>query len=73
MYVYYIAAVGGGNKYLKMFYPFSMSMGRYTEKIWLFAAAVFLLGGRKIFNTHKKRGNSKQNYAYKKMQGHLIF
>lgn len=41
--VYYITAIGGGNKYLKMFYPFSMSMGRYAEKIYLFAAAVFLL------------------------------
>lgn len=41
--VYYITAIGGGNKYLKMFYPFSMSMGRYAEKIYLFAAAVLLL------------------------------
>lgn len=41
--VYYIAAIGGGSKYLKMFYPFSMSMGRYTEKIYLFMAAVILL------------------------------
>ncbi len=40
--VYYIIAIGGGDKYLKMFYPFSMSMGKYEEKICLFAAAVVL-------------------------------
>ena len=41
--VYYITALGGGSKYLKMFYPFSMSMGRYGEKVWLFTASVCLL------------------------------
>lgn len=43
--VYYVAAMGGGDKYLKMFYPFSMAMGRYGEKICLFIAAVILIGG----------------------------
>lgn len=40
--VYYIAAVGGGEKYLGMFYPFSMVRGGYHEKVWLLAAAVLL-------------------------------
>lgn len=43
--VYYIIATGGGERYLRMLYPFSMSMGRYGEKICLFIAAVFLIGG----------------------------
>lgn len=42
--VYFIAAVGGGEKYLKMFYPFSMARGSYQEKVWLLAAAVLLVG-----------------------------
>ena len=41
--IYYVIAVGGGDKYLKMLYPFSMSLGRYAEKGWLFAAAVVLI------------------------------
>lgn len=42
--VYYIAAVGGGEKYLRMFYPFSMLRGSYDEKVWLLAAAALLAG-----------------------------
>ena len=42
--VYYIAAVGGGEKYLNMFYPFSMAKGSYDEKLWLAAGGVILLG-----------------------------
>ena len=40
---YYIAAIGGGEKYLRMFYPFSMAGGSYREKVWLLAAAVLLV------------------------------
>lgn len=40
---YYITAVGSGVKYMKMFYPFSMSMGSYTEKYWLFVSGLLLL------------------------------
>lgn len=36
---YYIAAMGSGARYLKMFYPFSMAGGSYEEKGYL------LLGG----------------------------
>ena len=42
--IYYIIASGGGEKYMGILYPFSMSMGSYTEKIWLFAAAACLIG-----------------------------
>lgn len=41
--VYYIAAMGGGEKYLKMFYPFSMVRGSYVEKVWLAVGAVILI------------------------------
>lgn len=40
--VYYITAVGSGDKFLKLFYPFSMSAGSYTEKYCLFAGAAAL-------------------------------
>ena len=43
-FVYYAAAMGGGAKYLKMFYPFSMAAGSYGEKIWLAAGSVILVG-----------------------------
>lgn len=52
--VYYIMAVGGGNKYLKMFYPFSMSMERYGEKLWLFAGAAVLTAGGVYFRCRRK-------------------
>lgn len=42
--VYYITAMGSKDKYLKMFYPFSMAGGSYEEKIWLAAGAVVLAG-----------------------------
>lgn len=41
--VYYIIAVGSGDKYLKIFFPFSMAMERYAEKFCLFIAAVILI------------------------------
>lgn len=41
---YYITAMGGGEKYLKMFYPFSMAGGSYGEKIWLAVGGVVLVG-----------------------------
>lgn len=40
---YYIVAIGSGDKYLKLFYPFSMVMGSYDEKVWLFLAGVVLI------------------------------
>lgn len=40
---YYIVAIGSGAKYLKLFYPFSMVMGSYNEKVWLFLAGVVLI------------------------------
>lgn len=53
--VYYIAAVGGGDKYLKMLYPFSMSEGSYEEKIWLFAAAVILAASGIFFRSLRRK------------------
>ena len=44
--VYYIAAMGGGEKYMKMFYPFSMARGNYGEKVWLAAGAFVLITDR---------------------------
>lgn len=52
--VYYITALGSGPKYLKMFYPFSMSMGSYTEKFWLAAAAIALTGIGIFFRCRRK-------------------
>lgn len=40
---YYIVAIGSGAKYLKLFYPFSMVMGSYDEKVWLFLTGVVLI------------------------------
>lgn len=40
---YYITAVGSGSKYMKVFYPFSMSQGSFTEKYWLFASGIVLI------------------------------
>lgn len=54
--VYYIAAVGGGDKYLKMLYPFSMSMGSYTEKVWLFIAAALLAAAGIFFRCRETAG-----------------
>lgn len=54
--VYYIIAVGGGDKYLKMFYPFSMSIGRYEEKMWLFAGGAVLIAGGIYFRSRRSSG-----------------
>lgn len=40
---YYIVAIGSGAKYLKLFYPFSMVIDSYDEKVWLFLAGVVLI------------------------------
>lgn len=50
--VYYIAAIGGGDKYLKLLYPFSMSAGSYTEKYCLFGAAVLLITAGIFFRVY---------------------
>lgn len=52
--VYYIIASGSGEKYLKMFYPFSMSAERYMEKGCLFAAAVILAAAGVYFRCRKQ-------------------
>lgn len=43
--MYYIFALGGGSKYLKLFYPFSMVSGSYREKYVLAVSALLLLAG----------------------------
>lgn len=53
-FFYYIAAVGGGAKYLKMFYPFSMSAGTYEEKLYLFIAGVVLIVTGVIIRSMRK-------------------
>lgn len=40
---YYVTAIGSGSKYMKVFYPFSMSQGRFTEKYWLLAGGILLI------------------------------
>lgn len=42
--VYFVTAIGGGEKWLRMFYPFSMARGSYEEKAWLAVGAVVLTG-----------------------------
>lgn len=42
---YYVAAVGSGDKYLKIFYPFSMVKDSLVEKGYLLLAAVVLAVG----------------------------
>ena len=39
---YYIIAMGRGSKFLKLFYPFSMAAGSYTEKYVLVIGGVLL-------------------------------
>ena len=39
---YYIIAMGSGSKFLKLFYPFSMAAGSYTEKYVLVIGGVLL-------------------------------
>ncbi len=41
--VYFILAVGSGRKHLGVWYPFSMTAGSYTEKVWLSAGALLLI------------------------------
>lgn len=42
-FFYYIVAIGSGDKYLRMFYPFSMQKGSYDEKYYLLAGAVIMI------------------------------
>lgn len=53
--VYYIAAIGGGEKWLKMFYPFSMARGSYNQKVWLFFGAVALAGAGVRLRCRRRR------------------
>ena len=53
--VYFIAASGGGEKWLRMFYPFSMARGSYGEKIWL-AVGAALLAGAGIWLRCRRKG-----------------
>lgn len=52
-YVLYQAS-GSGDKYLKMFYPFSMEAERYIEKGCLFAAAVVLAACGMYFRCRRR-------------------
>ncbi len=52
--VYYIAAIGGGEKWLKMFYPFSMVRGNYGEKVWLALGAAVLAGAGIWFRCRRR-------------------
>lgn len=54
--VYYIAAMGGGDKYLKMFYPFSMTRGSYGEKLWLAVGGAVLVGAGVALRCRRRRG-----------------
>lgn len=54
--IYYLIALGSGEKYLKLFYPFSMSAERYAEKIYLFAAAVVMTAGGVYFRCRPHSG-----------------
>ena len=52
--VYYISAIGSGDKYLKLLYPFSMSAGSYTEKYCLFAGAAVLTAAGIFFRCRRR-------------------
>lgn len=44
--LYYITAMGSGNKFLKLFYPFSMVTGSYKEKyVLIIAGTCLIIGG----------------------------
>ncbi|MDE7320250.1 MAG: hypothetical protein K2N46_11060 [Lachnospiraceae bacterium] len=53
--VYYITAMGGGEKYLKMFYPFSMAKGSFDEKYWLAAGGVILVSAGVWLRCRRRR------------------
>lgn len=40
---YYITAMGSGQKYLQVFYPFAMSAGNYSGKWWLFGGGILMI------------------------------
>jgi hypothetical protein len=53
--VYYVMAIGGGSKLLKVFYPFSMMYGSYREKVYLcITGGLFLLIGLGIRHMIRK-------------------
>ena len=53
--VYYIAAIGSGQKLLKMFYPFSMMLGSFKEKGVLAFGAVVLIGAGVWLRCRRRR------------------
>lgn len=53
--VYYITAMGSKDQYLKMFYPFSMTGGSYSEKIWMAAGAVILVSAGVWLRCRRRR------------------
>ncbi len=53
--VYYIAAIGSGQKLLKMFYPFSMMLGSFKEKGVLAFGAVALIGAGVWLRCRRRR------------------
>lgn len=50
---YYIAAIGAGARYLKMFYPFSMAGGSYEEKVYLLAGGIVLIAAGIFFRSRR--------------------
>ena len=53
--VYYILAMGGGEKYLKLLYPFSMMKGSYGEKPWLAIGGVILVSVGVVLRCRRRR------------------
>ena len=53
-FFYYIVAIGSGDKYLRMFYPFSMQKGSYDEKYYLLAGAVIMIGAGVCLRCRKR-------------------
>lgn len=51
---YYIVAMGSGDKYLKMFYPFSMEAGSYTEKIYLLVTAAVMITAGVVLRSRRR-------------------
>ena len=51
---YYIVAMGSGDKYLKMFYPFSMEAGSYNEKIYLLVTAAVMITAGVVLRSRRR-------------------
>lgn len=57
---YYIMAIGAGAKYLKVFYPFSISQGSYREKFWLFGGGIIMtVMGIRLRDRRRRAGRKK--------------